>query len=156
MRLGLALLMVCLTAVESFASDGAPVSVATRAKGATRVVVGVVTEVESRFDVNEAGDRLIFTTAWLRVDETLKGTVANALPVDIEGGTIGELTLKVSDMTPLRKGDRAVFFLTTTRNGKNVPHRRGLGILKLDRTGKVENKKTTLAEVRAMVRAAQR
>jgi hypothetical protein len=156
MRTGLALLAVCATVVTTSASSGRPVDVGTKAKGAQSVVVGVVEEVTARFDVNEFGDRLIVSQTWVRVDETLKGAPVAVVPVDIEGGTIGDLTLNVSDMPALRRGERAVFFLDSDKNGNRKPHGRGQGIVKLDAGGRVQGSNMTLSDVRALVRAALR
>lgn len=141
-------------AVTTSASTGSPADVGTRAKGADRVVVAVVEDVVSRFDVNEFGDRLIMSQTWVRVSETLKGAPAELLPVDVEGGTIGDLTLNVSDMPSLRKGDRAVFFLEASKTGGNKPHGRGDGILQLDAAGRVRGSNMTLNDVRSVVRSA--
>jgi hypothetical protein len=139
------------------ASGGRPVDVATRARGAGRVVIATVTDVQPRFDVNEHGDRIIVSQAYLAVEESLKGAPAQVLPVDIEGGTIGDLTLSVSDMPALKKGDRAVFFLdaTVSSAGAHKPHGRGLGVLRLDRSNHVEGTPVTLQDVKAAIRAAR-
>jgi hypothetical protein len=75
--------------------------------------------------------------------------------VDVEGGTIGDLTLRVSDMPTFQRGERAVFFLSQGPVGNLVPHRRGLGVLKLDAQGRIRGSNVTLAEVRAAVRASR-
>ena len=62
----------------------------------------------------------------------MKGQPESALWLHIEGGTIGNLTLRVSDMPTLNPGDRAVFFTDPGPSGANVPHLRGFGISKLD------------------------
>ena len=156
MRTGLALLAVCAMVATTSASSGRSEDVGTRAKGSERVVVAVVEDVVSRFDVNEFGDRLILSQVWVRVDETLKGTPAAVLPIEVEGGTVGDLTLSVSDMPAVRKGDRAVFFLESAKYGSNRPHHRGDGVLKLDAAGRGKDSNLTLSDVRAAVRAAQR
>jgi hypothetical protein len=125
--------------------------VATRAKGAAAVVVGVVTDVDPRLDVNQFGDRLIVSQVWVSVEESLKGSSSPLLSVDIEGGTIGDLQLRVSDMPTLRKGERGVFFLDSTASGVYRPHDRGFGVLKLDASGRVQGSGASLAEVKAKV-----
>lgn len=155
MKRVLSLLVVCTMAVTTSASTERPVDIGTRAKGAERIVVAAVEDVIPRFDVNEFGDRLIMSQAWVRVSETLKGPHTDILPVDVEGGTIGDLTLTVSDMPVLRQGDRAVFFLDSAKTGTK-PHDRGQGVLKLDASGRVQGSNMTLNEVRTMVRAAGR
>src|SRR6188472_3556445 len=72
------------------------------APGADRVVVAEVTDVTPRFDVNEHGDRLIISRVLLQVEETLKVTASPIVEMDVEGGTIGDLTLKVSDLLVIR------------------------------------------------------
>lgn len=156
MRTGFALLVVCAAVVTTSASSDRPMDVGAKAKGAEKVVVAVVEDVVPRFDVNEYGDRLIVSQAWVRVSETLKGKQQESvLPVDIEGGTIGDVTLNVSDMPVLHKGERAVFFLDAGKAGKaNKPHGRGQGIVKVDSAGRVQGSNLTLNQLRAQVRAA--
>jgi hypothetical protein len=139
------------------ASGGPSVDIATRARGAGRIVIATVADVQPRYDVNEHGDRIIVSQAFLVVEESLKGAPAHVLPVDIEGGTIGDVTLSVSDMPKLKKGDRAVFFLdaTVSSAGAHKPHGRGLGILTLDKTNHVEGTPVTLQDVKAAIRAAR-
>jgi hypothetical protein len=155
MRLALVLSMVCVTAGMLSASTRQPVDVAVRAKAAGRIVVATVSDVESgRFDVNQFGDRVIVTRAWLQVDEVLKGPYEPVVAVDLEGGSIGDLTLRVSDMPSLQRGERALFFLNAPRAGGHAPNGRGLGILKLDAAGRVVGSTVTLADLKAQVRAA--
>jgi hypothetical protein len=74
--------------------------------------------------------------------------------VAVEGGTVGGLTLEVSDMPVLAAGDEAVLFLDTPATGDATPHDRGFGILKLDAEGRVRGNGPTLDEIRGRVRAA--
>lgn len=151
MRILFAVSLVCLGAATVSASIGPEVDIPTRAKGAKKVVVATVVDVQSTFDVNEYGDRLIVSHASLQVDETMKGTREEAVMVTVEGGTVGELTLKVSDMPTMVKGDRAVMFLDEANRGGYVPHGRGLGVLKLDSGNRVAGTSLTLDEIRNMV-----
>jgi hypothetical protein len=108
--------------------------VASRSAGAGRVVVARVFSVHAQLETNRYGDRLIVSHAVLEVLETLKGAPVAFLDVSVEGGTVGGLTLKVSDLPSLAEGDRAVFFLDADGPG-HVPHGRGLGIVKRDAAG---------------------
>ena len=156
MRTGLVLVALCALSVAVDAAGGRPVDLATRTRGANKVVVARVVDVTARFDVNEHGDRVIVTQALVEVEESLKGAPAQVLPVDVEGGTIGEMTLSVSDMPTLRSGERAVFFLNAaTASGTHRPHRRGLGVLKIDRTDHIEGSTASLDDVKLAVRAAR-
>ena len=153
MRAGLAILIVCVATATLSASLGPPVDIGTRAKGAERIVVASVAEIGSSFDVSSSGDRLIVSHVQLRVEETLKGSAAAALALTVEGGTVGDLTMRVSDMPTLQAGQRAVFFLNPASGGYR-PHGRGLGILKLDANDRIQGSTLTLSDVRNMVRAA--
>jgi hypothetical protein len=139
-------LLICLISTAVFA-QGPPVPLADRARGSERVVVGRVTSVSPVWQTNQFGDRLIVSIVSVAVDETLRGPVQQAVDVEIEGGTIGELTLHVSDLESFAPGDRGIFFL---RRGARafVPHLRAQGLLKLDRSDRVRGSDLTLADVR--------
>ena len=135
-------------AASARAQDSIPVPLAERARGAERVVVGRVTTVEPMWRTNEFGDRLIVSVVNVAVDETLRGPAQSTVSVEVEGGTIGDLTLHVSDLEPVATGDRAVFYLIRNARGVFVPHLRGQGLLKLDRSDRVRGSTVTLAEIR--------
>ena len=154
-RAGLIFGMVCLGVSALTASGDPPTNISARTKGAAKVVVATVVDVQSHFAVNQWGDRLIVTDAVVDVDETLKGAHASALTMTVEGGTVGELTLRVSDMPTVKKGDRGVFFLDPTTDGRHVPHDRGRGLLKLDGNNRVQGSTLTLDEVKRQVRSSK-
>jgi len=136
------------------ASQGRAVPLEERARGASQIVVATVTSVTPRWDVNAYGDRLIISRLSLRVDETLKGVAAAAVSMDLEGGTIDGLTLRVSALPALELGERAVFFLNARAGGVYQPYLAGQGIVELNDTGFVRGSNLTLATVRAVVRQA--
>ena len=140
-------LLISVLAGSAIAQD-APVPLADRTRGAERVVVGRVTAVNPMWQTNTFGDRLIVSIVSVAVDETLRGPVQPGVDVEIEGGTIGDLTLHVSDLESFVPGDRAVFYLTRGVRGALVPHLRGQGLLKLDRSDRVRGSTLTLADVR--------
>jgi hypothetical protein len=92
----------------------------------------------------------------VEVSETLKGTPTNVLTVTVEGGEIGTLALHVSDMPVMRRGDRVLCFLDRSKRGEWVPHRRGLGLLKMDSSGRMLDGQLTLTEARTLVQSALR
>jgi hypothetical protein len=153
------LVFVCLAAgflgISRTSSAQAPVPLAERARGAQRVVVGRVASVAPTWQVNEFGDRLIVSRVRVNVTETLKGQAASTLDVEVEGGTIGDLTLRVSDQVSLSPGERAVFYVNATARGTLVPHLRGQGVLKLDTTNRVQGSSLTLEQVRREVAAGR-
>jgi len=105
-------------------------ALAARFEGAERVVVGSVAGLRSGFGTNEHGDRLILTRVTLEVRETLRGEARRTATFEMEGGSVGEVTLEVSDMPTLAAGERGVFALRRSAAGIWVPNRRGLGILR--------------------------
>jgi hypothetical protein len=151
--------VVCLGAsfcgpfVRPAAAQHVPVPLVERGRGAQRVVVGRVAAVNPQWQVNEFGDRLIVSNVHLSVEETLKGDSEPLLSIEVEGGTIGELTLHVSDLATFAPGDRAVFYLKRNGRGVFVPHLRGQGVLKLDLSNRVPGSSLTLAEIRRTMAA---
>ncbi len=157
MRFVLGLVAVVTASQVLSAANGRPVDIPERAKGADSVVVGTIVDVQASFKTNRHGDQLIVSRAVVLVEETMKGRSGQTtVEVDVEGGTVGDLTLEVSDMPMIAAGERAAFFLTRGESGAQVPHLRGLGILKLDRTERVHGSSLTLSEIRRMVHGTQR
>jgi hypothetical protein len=141
---------LALTAFPRFAA--AQNDMAERAQRSERVIVATVVDVAPVFDVNEFGDQLIVSKLTLRVDETMKGPADKSVELSVEGGTIGDLTLDVSDMPTLKRGERAAFFVDRAKDGSLVPHGRGQGIMKLDVSNRVEGSDLSLDDVRRAVR----
>jgi len=119
------------------------------------VVLATVTDVESEFGENAYGDRLILSQVRMQVNETMKGAHEGSLVVTLEGGTVGDLTLDVSDMPTMEKGERAVLFLSSTPGGSYVPSGRGAGVVKVDDDDRVVGENLTIDDVRAAVKASQ-
>jgi hypothetical protein len=119
-------------------------------------VVGTVIDAASTFATSAFGDQLIVTNAVIKIEETIKGPYAESLSVTVDGGTVGDLTLRVSDMPSLGRGDRAVFFLDEGPAGAHVPNGRGHGVLKLDSKNRVPDSDLTLDDIRRRARAALR
>src|SRR5881275_2730156 len=136
-----------LNAAAPSAQHGLPVSVADAARGADRVVVGQVIRADAVQQTNSYGDVLIVSHTAVRVDEALKGAAAGTIVIDIEGGTVNGITMRVSDMPNVQAGDRAVFFVDQGASGHFVPHLRGHGILKVNASGGVENSNLSLEEI---------
>jgi len=136
------------------ASQGRAVPLEERAHDADQVVVATVTSLTPRWATNEFGDRLIVSRVSLRIEETLKGIPIAAAPMDLEGGTLDGLTLRVSSLPALVPGERGVFFLNARSGGVYHPHLAGQGILKLDDADLVRGSTLSLATVRSLVRQA--
>jgi hypothetical protein len=155
MKSAVACTMLCLASVGLAASGGPEIDIASRAKGAGSVVVATVVQVSASFERNSYGDRLIVSHVLLQVEETMKGKPAALVPMDLEGGSVGDITLKVSDLPALTTGERGVFFLDATASGPQQPHLRGLGILKLDARNTVHGSSLTVSAIRDAVRTAR-
>lgn len=90
------------------------------------------------------------------MEEVVKGPAGPATLV-LEGGTVDGITLRVSSLPTLARGERAVFFLETGQDdGQFRPHLRGQGILKLDSSNRVPRSSLTLDEIRRLAQAAAR
>jgi hypothetical protein len=114
-----------------------------------------VTSASPVWRVNEHGDRLIVTVLRVVPRETLKGVAQSAVDVDVEGGTIGGVTLKVSDLPAFVPGDRAVFYLRRAGNGSIVPYLRGDGLVRIDRSDRIAGSNLTLSDIRQAAVAAR-
>lgn len=146
---------VCAASSIAFASDSRPVPLAERIQGADVVVVATPSSVNASWQENAFGDRLIVSRYVLQVHESLKGRAAQAVSLDLDGGTLNGFTLRVSNSPTLAPGERAVFFLDAG-NGAYHAHLKGLGILKLDEQDVVRGSSLTLDEIRrAAATAAQ-
>ena len=145
---------VGLAAAAVSASVDPSVDVGAQAKGAARVVVATVMDVQSAPGKNEFGDELILSHVTLRVDETLKGPQTPTVVMTLEGGSVGDVTLEVSDMPSLEKGQRAALFISPSRGASHIPYGRGAGVMKLD-GDRVVDTNLTLGDIRAAVKAAQ-
>jgi hypothetical protein len=65
------------------------------------------------------------------------------------------VTMDVSSLPPVSRGDRAVFFLERNQHtGRLVPHLQGLGILMLDSNDRVKGASLDLNTIRALAASA--
>lgn len=125
------LLWVAALAIAS--AQGAP-DLASRTNGAALVVVGRVSTVTAQYALTSAGDSVIVSHLAIRVLDVWKGSAGAMVDLEVEGGTVGEIAMAVSDIPRLREGDRAVLFLTPHGAGFR-PYRRGLGIVTIQPNG---------------------
>lgn len=142
-------------AASAVAAPSVTRPVQARARASQQVVVATVASIQAAYETNQWGDRLIVTRARLQVHEALKGSPAGEIEVDIEGGTVADITLTVSDLPVVKPGERAVFFVARNSRGRLVPHLRRDSILKLDALDRVEGSSLRLGDVRAQVLAAR-
>lgn len=151
-RVAAALIAVCAMSTPVWAAHK-PETIPNRITGSARVVVAHAKAVTPRWDTNKWGDRIIVSRVVLEVEETLKGAPARELAMDLDGGSLDGLTLRVSDLQSLEPGDRGVFFLDDVDGGATfAPHLRGQGILELDDTDTVKGSSLHLNQIRGMAR----
>jgi len=106
-RLVLAL-PVLLTAAAASASTVLSATVEELARSADLVVRGTVEGRESRFTANQ---RRIFTTLRVRSTAAWKGSAVPVVEVEIPGGTVGDVTQRVSGVATFDDGEEVVLFL---------------------------------------------
>ena len=126
-----------------------------RLQGAEQAVVGTVVDVRPFFHRNQYGDELIVSRMSVRVSESLRGTPQSVVAMDVEGGTLNGLTLNVSDLPELKRGDRGVFLLHKDPTGLNVPQGRGAGILLVGANDTILGSSLTLGDVRRAAAAVR-
>ena len=144
-----------LCVASSAFSQSVEVDPAVLARSASDVVVGTISDVTSRMGTNAAGDRLIYSDLVVDLSETLKGDLRGSVTVTVEGGEVGGLTLAVSDIPALRRGDRALFFLIRNASGEWAVYGRGGGVMKIDAAGRLGNGPLTLDSARTQIRSAR-
>ncbi len=142
----LSFLTLFLITTYGIAQDA--LDVISRARGAERVVVGTIDRVVPMVVQNQHGDQLIVSRTTVVVEEVLQGSPTQMLTVDIEGGTLGDLTLEVSDMPSVKLGDRGIFFVRPSAGGSHVLHRRGEGLLRLRQNEVIDRPGLTLDSIR--------
>ena len=113
-------LLFCVAGTAGTAAAQPSDDVAATVKAAPHVAVGRVTAVQAQFATNRFGDRLIVSRLTVATNQVLKGTVPAAFDLVVEGGTVGDLTLTVSDVPMLRAGDQAVFLPLGRRKGPQL------------------------------------
>ncbi len=138
-------------AVSAIAADSRQVDLPTRTRGAHKIVVAKALSVTPGWRTTVHGDRLIVSEVALQVEETFKGTPASLIWLEVEGGTIDGVTLAVSSLTPIKAGERAVFFLDESSSGVHMPHLKGMGIMKLDANDRIQGGSLRLEEVRRQI-----
>lgn len=78
---------------------------------ASHIVIGKVKKVDSYYSVNEWGDVLILSQIQVKVERQLKGRLGEFVSFITEGGTVGEMTLKVSTYPLFSEGQRVKLYL---------------------------------------------
>jgi hypothetical protein len=78
-------------------------------RGSESVIIGEVEDTEAQWSKD---GKTIFTKAFIVVNEIIRGrTLQKRIIIEYEGGEIGDIGLKVSDVAPLEKGERVLLFI---------------------------------------------
>lgn len=124
--------------------------------GAHSIVVATARSVQSAWEDNEYGDRIIQSTVMLEVTETLKGRPERSRWLRVEGGTVDGVTLEVSGEPEVRVGDRAVFMLNDAGPNRDRLHPVHESVLPLDDQDFVRGTSLHLEDVRRHARGLGR
>jgi hypothetical protein len=102
--------LVAFTAGSALPAAGAVIhkDIAELTADAQQIVIGDVTEVISFWDNQHA---LIKSRITVRVDEYLVGQGTGQEVLEMSGGTVGDVTLRVSVLPVFERGDRVLLFL---------------------------------------------
>jgi hypothetical protein len=122
-------LLVALTSPLSANPQAERAELARRLRDAQHAVVGTVIDVQPRLQRNRYGDELIVSRVRVQVGEVLRGAAPAEVSVDVEGGTLNGITLKVSHVPEMRRGERAVLLLRSDTAGRYELSEGGMGIL---------------------------
>jgi hypothetical protein len=150
----LALVWCCIWVGPLGAAVGRGVPLDERVRGAERVIVGTALSIAARWHDTPSGDRIIVSRLLVRVDETWKGSTSETVWVDVDGGTLNGVTLRVSGIETVEEGERAVWLLDRAGDSVYAPHLRGMGILPIDERDRIRGTRVALSDVRAAARRA--
>ena len=82
-----------------------------RAEEATNIVVGKIKQIKSFHATNKWGDNLIMSEVTLKVDKVQKGDKVEEVAFIVEGGTVGDIVLRVSSVPLFEEGEELVLYL---------------------------------------------
>lgn len=79
------------------------------------VIRGEVAEVKSQW---KGDGKTIVTRASVKITDTLRGeTVSDTITIEYAGGEVGDVGLRVEDVSPLKKGEDVILFLKKSSPG---------------------------------------
>ena len=108
------LIMVCFLLSSSSLAVMFGLGTEELTRASESVIIGEVEDTEAQWSKD---GKTIFTKAFIVVNEIIRGrTLQKRITIEYEGGEIGDIGLKVSDVVPLEKGERVLLFL---KSGKS-------------------------------------
>jgi len=85
-------------------------------KDASNIIAGKIKKIESFYETNKWGDTLIMSEVKLKVEKTIKGTLQDDVVFTVEGGRIGDVMLRVSNIPFFEEGDGIIVYLKKKDN----------------------------------------
>lgn len=108
-RLAVVALALAMSGAPPARATVVPLATGELARASALVVRGVVEETRARWTLDRSK---IVTWAAIRVEEVCRGSHSRRrLVVEVEGGEVGGIGLKVTDVPTLAAGDRVVLFV---------------------------------------------
>jgi predicted Zn-dependent protease len=104
MKLRYGVLFLALVLLAAFPTQAVKVNKADLE--ATHILLGKVDNVESFFGVNERGDQIILSRVKVKALKWIKGDRSDYVDFIVEGGSVGDLALGVSDIPEFEKGQK--------------------------------------------------
>jgi hypothetical protein len=108
MRIKSIILILMLVGSVSFALE-IPLAWEGLAQKSDRIARGRVRSLICKAGTNEFGDQLIYTDVYIGVTDTLKGDRSDFV-LTVEGGTLDEISLTVSDAPVFKVGEEVIVF----------------------------------------------
>ncbi len=108
------LLLALLATGQTRASSMEQMDTAQLTKQAQWIHVGQVTD---SWASEDSANRMIYTYVKMRVDQTIKGNAAQEVLIRLPGGRLKDRGMIVHGMAHFSRGERALVFLNTDREG---------------------------------------
>ncbi|MCX6568291.1 MAG: matrixin family metalloprotease [Candidatus Aminicenantes bacterium] len=83
-------------------------------RAASHILLGRVEGADGFYGVTERGDNLIYSRVRVKADKWLKGKNGNSVEFVVEGGSVGDVGLRVSDIPEFSKGQTVKLYLKKT------------------------------------------
>jgi len=122
MRRVLFTMFLCFSLICCLAAESPAIMKALTTEKLTRtskiIILGEVEDLKSQWTEN--GEKIV-TRATVAITEVIRGNSTNKrLFVEYDGGEVGEIGLKVSDVSPLMKREKVLLFLEPMKNDRNI------------------------------------
>ena len=101
---------VILTALSARATTVIPPTFDQLVNDAEFIFQGNVTDVRSQW-IGEGGQRQIVSYVTFKVDDAIKGSPGASYTIRMLGGTVGEITMAISDAPEFKVGDKDILFV---------------------------------------------